>query len=81
MSQLTRRIEVLFPQDLAEHLRQIAEREGRSVGTLVRDAVAEKYAIPSQSEKLNAVENLYALQAPVGEWNEMEREIIEGSLK
>ena len=81
MSRLTRRIEILFPEDLAEHLRQIAAREGRSVGTLVRDAVAEKYAGPSRQQKLEAVERLYALQAPVDEWDKMEREIIEGSLE
>jgi hypothetical protein len=79
MTRLTRRLEVLFPDDLADRLGQIAAREGCSVSTLIRNAVSEKYA-PSQAEKLEAVERLYALQASVGEWDEMEREIAGGIL-
>jgi|SaaInlLV_10m_DNA_2_1039722.scaffolds.fasta_scaffold109111_1 predicted DNA-binding ribbon-helix-helix protein len=81
MTRLTRRLEILFPEDLADYLKQIAEREKCSVGTLIRDAVAEKYVASSQTEKLEAVERLCALEAPVGEWDEMEREIIEGALE
>jgi hypothetical protein len=81
MTQLTRRLEVLFPDDLADHLGQIAAREGCSVSTLIRNAVSEKYAVPSQAEKLEAVERLYALQASAGEWGEMESEIIEGAIE
>ena len=81
MSRLTKRIEVLFSEELAEHLRRIAEKEGCSVGTLVREAVAEKYAAPSRKEKMEALERLYALQAPVGEWEDMEAEIIAGALE
>jgi len=81
MTRLTKRLEVLFPEDLADYLKQVAKREKCSVGTLIRDAVAEKYAASSQTEKLEAVERLYALEAPVGEWDEMEREIIEGALE
>ena len=81
MTRLTRRLEILFPEDLADYLKQIAEREKCSVGTLIRDAVAEKYVASSQTGKLEAVERLCALEAPVGEWDEMEREIIEGALE
>ena len=33
----------------------------------------------SSDEKLTAVERLYALEVPVGEWSLMEREIIAGA--
>ncbi len=81
MSRLTKRIEVLFSEELAENLRRIAEKERCSVGTLVREAVAEKYAAPSRQEKMEALERLYALQAPVDEWEDMEAEIIAGALE
>lgn len=79
MSQLTRRVEVLFSEEMAVYLAEVAERECASVGTLIRKAVQEKYNITSSDEKLIAVERLYALEAPVGEWSLMEREIIAGA--
>ena len=81
MSRLTKRIEILFPEDLAEHLKRIAEREGCSVGTLIREAVSEKYAASPRQEKIKAVERLYALQAPAGKREDMEEEIIAGALE
>lgn len=79
MPRLTRRIEVLFSEEMAVYLKGVAERERSSVGTLIRKAVREKYDIASRDEKLAAVERLYALEAPIGEWSLMEREIIEGA--
>lgn len=79
MSQLTRRVEVLFSEEMAAHLKEVAERENASVGTLIRQAVREKYGTASSDEKLAAVERLYALKAPIGEWGLMEREIIAGA--
>ncbi len=79
MPQLTRRVEVLFSEEMAVYLKEVAERERASVGTLIRKAVQEKYNITSSDEKLAAVERLYALEAPVGEWALMEREIIAGA--
>lgn len=81
MSRLTKRIEILFPEDLAEQLKQVALRERCSMGTLIREAVAEKYAAPSRQQKMEAVERLCALEAPVGQWGDMEDEIIEGALE
>lgn len=79
MPQLTRRVEVLFSEGMAAHLKEVAERENASMGTLIRQAVQEKYGIASSDEKLAAVERLYALEAPIGEWGLMEREIIAGA--
>ncbi|MCY4604161.1 MAG: hypothetical protein OXE49_08000 [Gemmatimonadetes bacterium] len=79
MPQLTRRVEVLFSEEMAVYLKEVAERERASVGTLIRKAVQEKYNITSNDDKLAAVERLYALEAPVGEWALMEREITAGA--
>ena len=81
MSRLTRRIEVLFSEEMATYLKEVAEREDASIGTLIREAVKEKYGIASREEKMAAVERLYALQAPVGEWADLEREIVAGALE
>lgn len=81
MSRLTKRLEILFPEDLAEYLKQLAEREGCSVGTLVREAVLEKYTATSRQEKMAAAERLCALEAPCGDWEDIENEIIAGALE
>ena len=46
-----KRVEVLFePQDYAR-LQQIAERERKSVGGVIRDAVAKYVTTPAEDEK------------------------------
>ncbi len=62
-----------------EHLRLLAEREGKSVAELVRVAVAARYFLPSGTDqKQKALANLFSLPAiPVEDWGLMKKELSE----
>ena len=80
MARMSRRIELRFPDDLSDRLTQIAQREGRSVASLIREAVVERYGSITAEERLAAIDRLADLEAPVGSWDQMEAEIIAGAL-
>ncbi len=81
MSRLGKRVEVLFSDEMARYLKELAVSRGRSVGMLVREAVEEKYGVVSQAEKEEALARLCSLEAPIDEWQILEQETIAGSLE
>lgn len=60
-----------------EHLRKIAEREGKSVAELVREAVADRYFVPAGRErKQKALAGLLSLRPiPVEDWSIMKKDL------
>ncbi|MBI2894508.1 MAG: ribbon-helix-helix protein, CopG family [Deltaproteobacteria bacterium] len=81
MAALETRTTVLFEPSQYRELKRIAEAEGRPVAELIRDAVAQRYRLATREERVQAVERLAALSAPVGDWKQMEAEILRGALE
>ena len=72
------RTQVLLTPEQRGRLERIAAREGRSLGAVIRDAV-DAYTLPGRPRH-EALEALFALEAPVADWEQMKREIIEGAI-
>jgi hypothetical protein len=70
------RTQVLLSPEQAQKLKQIAAREGRSVGAVIRDAV-DSYVDPGRDARRRAVEHLISMELPVDDWDVMKREIEE----
>lgn len=73
---LSKKITILFPRKLHEQLTLRAEREGTSLGELVRRACRAEYGVPSQAERRRALQELLAMNLPVGEPDQMKRESV-----
>jgi predicted transcriptional regulator len=69
---------LLSPEQLAR-VRRLATRERRSVGSVIRDAV-DAYTTSGEVARKEALERLYALEAPVADWETMKAEILRGAL-
>ena len=77
MSTFSKRVQVLLSPGQLSQLQAIARSEGASVGSLVRDAIEEVYLRRETHARLDAVHRLGALQLPVSDWEQMERESVE----
>ena len=77
MTVLTKRVQVLFPEDLWQNLVQQAQLQNRSVGALIRDAVEHAYFTDKAAQKIarsRIVDEIAAMELPVADWAQMERE-------
>ena len=72
---LSKRVEVLFEPKQYASLEEEARRRGKSVGSLVRDAVERLYLAPSRQERLDAVKWLTSQNLDLPPW-EKAKEII-----
>lgn len=79
MHMYTERTQVLLSPEQAERLRRIAERQGRSVGAVIRDAI-DAFHVPPQRSKQEIIEHLFSLNAPVDDWEVMKEQILAGAL-
>jgi predicted DNA-binding protein len=77
MCMFSERTQVLLTPEQASRLKRIARREGRSVGAVIREAVDE-YVGGTFDRRQEALERLFAIGAPVADWEVMKAEIIEG---
>ena len=60
---LSKRTNILFDQQLWNHIVSIAKQENTSVGKLIRTAVKEKYANHNQlTERAKAIDEILALK-------------------
>ncbi len=80
MAKLTKRAQILFPRDEYALLEKVAYKKKKSVSSLVREAVEEKYLKKAAQEQHEIVKQLAAMNLPVGEPEEIEKEIILGRL-
>ena len=72
-----KRVEVLFEPKEYSQLEQIARVKKRSVGSLVREAVAKYVAGPDQEKRRKAVEWFAKQRGPVGSPEEIKRDIVD----
>lgn len=77
MASLTKRVQVLFNPEQLKELKKRARARQESVGELIREAVEEKYLSKTlREEKVAASKRIAAMELPVSDWEEMEREIV-----
>ncbi len=78
MPKYQRKIQVLLTEDQYKGLEEIASKEGRKLGTLVREAVAEYHLKKKRQREIReAAERILSMPPmPVTEtWEEMEEEL------
>ena len=80
MGSLTERLEIRLPRQQLQLLRHEARRRGVPVAHLVREAISMLLEQDTLA-RLQAAEELFKLEAPVANWEEMKREIEEGRLR
>jgi predicted transcriptional regulator len=73
------RIQVLLSPAQRAKVEGLAARTSRSVGAVIRDAIDAYCEQPSPERRQRALSDLFALEAPVADWDVIEAEIIEGA--
>jgi hypothetical protein len=73
------RTQVLLTPSQRQRLARIAAREGRSLGAVIRDAI-DAYTLTRTRPRHEAVQSLFAQNAPVADWEVMKAEIERGAL-
>lgn len=71
---LTKKTTILFSPDLHRRLAGIAERQGVSLGELVREACEAKYGVQTDPRRTEAAEAFGKLNLPVGTVQQMKQE-------
>jgi len=80
MQGLTKKTTILFSPKVYRQLERVAKEQGTSVADLVRRAAIRSYLVPDRRSRMEAVKALAAMELPVADWPQMEREIEEGRL-
>ncbi len=80
MGVLSKRVQVLFPEENYAQLSRLARGKGASVGALIRQAVEEKYLQGQNQRYTEILERLAGMNLPVDEWPKMAAEITQGAL-
>ena len=75
----TERTQVLLSPEQLARLKRIAVRDGRSVGSVIREAV-DTFVEAQPDRRHQALERLLAMNAPVDDWEVMKAQIMEGQL-
>jgi hypothetical protein len=77
---LSKRVEILFdPKQYAE-LERVAQRDGKSVGALIREAVEREYLHASREERQAALKALLSIKLEIGSWEEAKELILKSYL-
>lgn len=72
---MTERLQVLVTPEQRRRLERVARIEGRSVGAVIRDAIERAIPAPRGSSS-DPLEEMFALDLPVGDWADLKEEII-----
>ncbi len=82
MGTYVKRVQTVLSEEEYHDLARLAEERQKPVSVLVREAIEEVYFQEIARERRGAaLESLLALDAPVGDWPEMEQEIIRGQIE
>jgi hypothetical protein len=74
---LNRRLQVLIDDDRWERLQRRSAETGASVGELVRRAIDDGLPVSDREREAAAASFLAAAPMPVGDWDEMKREMLD----
>jgi len=75
---LSERTQVLLSVEQRRRVEQLAARSSVSVGELIRRAIDDYLPPTSTQDRQRALEDLFALNAPVADWATIEAEIEAG---
>ena len=76
MATLIHKIQVLLSHEQYQALLALAKAQGKRLSGLLREAVVEQLLKDARrTAKQKAFEEIAAMDLPVGEWSEMEKEI------
>lgn len=76
-----KRVQTVLSEDQYETLTRLSKESGKPVSVLIREAVEQMYFEQVDLQRRRAaLEKLLALEAPVNDWDQMEKEIIKGAL-
>jgi predicted DNA-binding protein len=78
MRMFTERTQVLLSPAQRARVERLARERGVSIGAVVREAI-EAYTATDGSSREQALDALEALDAPVGDWQDMKQEILRGA--
>lgn len=76
MRMFSERTQVLLSREQRERLERVAAREGRSVGSVIREAI-ESYTALGPRSRIEAAEALIGMSVPVGDWGDEAAAIAE----
>jgi predicted transcriptional regulator len=75
----TERTQVLLSPEQLARVKRIAERDGRSVGSVIREAV-DSFVEVEPDRRQRALKRLLAMNAPVDDWDVMKAQIMKSQL-
>ncbi len=78
MCMYSERTQVLLSPGQRRRLEHIAAEQGISIGAVVREAI-DQFTAPRARPAREAMETLFALEAPIAEWEDMKSEILRGA--
>ncbi len=82
MALYTKRIQAVLTEEQYRALLRIAREQHRPVSHLVREALEVVYFGDSAlAVRREALKDLLAAEAPVADWETMEREILQGAVE
>ena len=79
MCMFSERTQVLLAPEQLARLKRVAERDSRSVGSVIREAV-ESFVDAEPDRRQRALARLLAMDAPVDDWEVMKAQIMKSQL-
>lgn len=78
---LTKRAEILFDPKEYDRLKEVAKKERKSVGSLIRDAIRRIYLVHDQAEKKAAVKWIISQKMDFEDWETEKNKIIRSRVR
>ena len=79
MCMFSERTQVLLSPEQLARLKRIAERDGRSVGSVIREAI-DSFVEAEPDKRQRALKRMLAMNAPVDDWEVMKAQILKSQL-
>ena len=79
MCMFSERTQVLLSPEQLARLKRIAARDGRSVGSVIRDAV-DSFVEAAPDSRERALRSIMSMNAPVDDWEVMKEQILRSQL-
>ncbi len=79
MCVFSERTQVLLSPEQLARLKRIAARDGRSVGSVIRDAV-DSFVEAEPDSRERALQSILSMNAPVDDWEVMKAQIMRSQL-
>lgn len=79
MSLYTQRVQTVLSDEQYHLLSRTAAETGKAIRVLIREAIEQIYFVPKAEEaRLEALQELLSLNAPVADWEQMKAQIVRG---